>query len=72
MSANAVLMNLAEAIILQSVEDLWDEGYKSDSLRFFKGEGFGICAAMAGMKRYDRLKLLQMVRISARNRAGLG
>ncbi len=69
MSADAALMNLAEAIILQSVEDLWDEGYKSDSMRFFKGEGFGICAGMAGMKRYDRLKLLRLIRISAPNPA---
>ncbi len=56
------LTALAEAIILQSLEDLWSKTQKNKSLEFFTGEGFHICAEMAGMKIMDRIRLLGMLR----------
>ena len=53
--------HLAEAIILQSIEDLWDEGQKEDCLRFFRGNGFAICAEMAGLNVSARGRLLGLV-----------
>jgi hypothetical protein len=52
---------LAEAIILQSVEDLWDERYREDCINFLSGEEFSICAGMGGMNVSDQIKLLNMV-----------
>jgi len=52
---------LAEAIILQSIEDLWDEKQKEDSIRFFDEEGFSICAEIAGMGLFEQLRLYNMV-----------
>jgi len=59
------IKNLAEAIILQSVEDLWDAKQKSECLTFFYGESFGICAEMAGMNTDEQALMLQMVSASA-------
>jgi len=59
------IRNLAEAIILQSVEDLWDAKQKDDCLTFFYGESFGICAEMAGMNTYEQSRMLQLVSASA-------
>ncbi len=59
------IRNLAEAIILQSVEDLWDAKQKDDCLTFFYGESFGICAEMAGMNTYEQARMLQLVSASA-------
>jgi hypothetical protein len=56
------LAALAEAIILQSLEDLWSKTQKNKSLAFFTGEGFQICAEMAGMKVMDRIKLFGLLR----------
>ena len=53
---------LAEAIILQSLEDLWSKTQKNKSLAFFTGEGFHICAEMAGMKVMDRIRLFGLLR----------
>jgi hypothetical protein len=55
------MKHLAEAMILQSMEDFWNASYRDESIEFFKGEGFNTCARMAGMCREDRTKLLQMV-----------
>jgi hypothetical protein len=52
---------LAEAIILQSVEDLWDERYREDCINFFSGEEVSIYAGMGGMNVPDQIKLLNMV-----------
>jgi hypothetical protein len=62
MSIRSSLRNLTEAIILQSVEDLWDEGHKSECLTFFEREGFDICAGIAGIESSDRLRLIDMIR----------
>jgi len=56
------LAALAEAIILQSLEDLWSKTQKHKSLAFLTGEGFHICAEMAGMKVMDRIRLFGLLR----------
>jgi len=56
------LKNLSEAIIVQSVEDLWSPTHKKDSTDFFMGEGFRLASEMAGMSAVDRLRLLLMLR----------
>ncbi len=52
---------LAEAIILQSIEDLFDDRYKEDCKIFFFGEGFRTCAEIAKMKTIEQMKLLNLV-----------
>jgi hypothetical protein len=44
------------------MEDLSDSNNRAESLEFFSGEGFRICAQMAGMKAKDQVKVLEMVR----------
>lgn len=56
------IRGLAEGIILQSLDDLWDEGEKLRSIYFFKGDGFNKCAQMAGMKLPEQIKLLNIVK----------
>jgi hypothetical protein len=56
------LRALAEAIILQSIEDLWSKTKRKESIAFFTGYGFSLCADMAGMKVVDRLRLFRMLR----------
>jgi hypothetical protein len=53
---------LAEAVILQSLEDLWSKTNRKKSVEFFKGDGFSLCADMAGMKVVDRLRLFRLLR----------
>ncbi len=53
--------SLVEAIILQSIEDLWDERQKRDCLSFFNGDGFNICAGAAGINSSDQVKLLNLI-----------
>lgn len=52
---------LAEAIILQSIEDLWMPTHRQESLAFFKGEAFNICAEIAGMSVLKKGKLLRLL-----------
>jgi hypothetical protein len=56
------LKSLAEAVILQSIEDLWSKTHQNESVEFFTGEGFRHCADMAGMGVVDRLRLIRMLR----------
>ena len=56
------LKNLAEGIILQSIEDLWDNEHREESLVFFRGEDFRTCAELAGMSLIDQVELLNMVK----------
>ena len=51
---------MAEAIILQSIEDLWDEAHRNESLEFFRGGGFDFYAGIAGLGPAEKLKLLGM------------
>lgn len=55
------LISLAEAIILQAIDDLWSPAYRKGSIEFFRGGGFGICSEIAGMKHVRQLKLLKML-----------
>ena len=56
------LQGLAEGIILQSMDDLWDEKKFTDSVNFFRGEDFRTCADIAKMGIIDQIKLLNMIR----------
>ncbi len=56
------LSSLAEAIILQSIEDLWLEKEKSDCMNFFTGEGFHIYAKLSCMDFPDQVKVLTLVK----------
>src|SRR5512143_3025437 len=47
--ANGHARRLAEAIILQSIEDLWNPVCKKGSLMFFQGDGFALCSEIAGI-----------------------
>lgn len=53
---------LAEAIILQSIEDLYDVRHRAGSVDFFSGESFHTCARMAGLGTGEKLKVLNLVR----------
>jgi hypothetical protein len=53
---------LAEAIILQAVEDLWSPVYRRESIEFFTGEGFAICSRIVGMGLYEKLRLVQLIK----------
>ena len=56
------LRSLAEAILLQALEDLWDGARRKETIAFFCGEGFRHCADIASMNNYERLKLIRIVR----------
>ena len=56
------LKNLAEAMILQSMEDLWSRSYQKESIEFFRGEGFRRCADLAGLRVVDRIRIIRMLR----------
>jgi hypothetical protein len=52
---------LADAVLLQSIEDLWIDEERSNSIDFFIGEGFRICSEIGGMSSDDKVKILNMV-----------
>lgn len=52
---------LAESIILQCIEDLWDRASMKQSTKFFSQRGFSICATIAEMDICDQIKLLDLV-----------
>jgi hypothetical protein len=56
------LKGLAEAIILQSMEDAADRERCEDAVAFFKGLDFIICAEIAGLDTVDQIRLLTMAR----------
>lgn len=53
---------LAEAVILQSMEDLWDARHREASLSFFSSQDFRVCATIAGMATDDKIRLLNFVK----------
>jgi hypothetical protein len=55
--------HLAEAIILQSIEDLWNENHRENSVKFFSGENFRTCARIAGMDISEQIKILNMLEV---------
>jgi len=54
--------NLAEGIILQSIEDLWSREHSAGSIDFFKGGAFETCAKIAGISLMEQVKILKMVK----------
>ncbi|MEW6584069.1 MAG: hypothetical protein AB1442_00485 [Nitrospirota bacterium] len=55
------LRSLAEAVILQSMADLWNRDYHHASKKFFRGEGFTLWAALAGIGPLSRIRLLNLI-----------
>lgn len=53
---------LAEAVILQAMEDLWSNFYGEESVEFFQGPGFSWYADIAGMSPYEKSSLLSLMR----------
>ncbi len=56
------MKGLAEGIIMQSIEDLWNENLRDECIAFFKGTEFRICAEIAGMRIDDQVKVLNLVK----------
>jgi hypothetical protein len=52
---------LAEAVILQSIEYLWNPRCKRESLLFFEGDGFELCSEIAGISYIKQLAILRML-----------
>ena len=55
------ITNLAEAIILQSLEDIWTPEYKKETMEFFNGTGFKICSEIAGLDIVKQFKVLHFI-----------
>ncbi len=66
--SKAKTRKLAEAVILQAIDDLWEPTLREESLSFFEGEGFEICSSLAGMSYAKKIMLLKMVAESAPKR----
>lgn len=60
------LRSLAEAIILQSMEDSLSTSHKEQGIEFFKGEGFGICAKLAGLGPQEQMKIMNMLALDGK------
>ena len=57
------LRKLAEAIVLQSIEDLWNNNRneRRGSFAFFLGNGFHICSELAGITVVGQRTLLSLI-----------
>jgi hypothetical protein len=53
---------IAEAIILQAIEDLWSSVHRKESIEFFTGEGFAICSRIVGMGLFAKLRLIRLIK----------
>ena len=60
-AANSHARSLAEAIILQSIEDLWDPMCKRGSLLFLEGNGFVLCSEIAGISSVKQISMFRML-----------
>ena len=60
-AANGHARSFAEAIILQSIEDLWNPLCRRGSLRFFKSDGFALCSEIAGISYIKQLAVFRML-----------
>ncbi len=56
------LRELAEGILLQSIEDLSDQQLRGESIAFFRSDEFSICAELAAIDVAGQVKLLNMVK----------
>jgi hypothetical protein len=61
------MKHLAEAVILQSIEDLWSEDHREGCIKFFSGEDFRSCAQLAGMDISDQIKILGLLKDSLKS-----
>ena len=61
--------SLAEAVILQSIEDLWNPAHKRGSLNFFKGNGFAFCTELAGISYIKQLAMFRMLANAGRKKS---
>ena len=52
--------SLMEGIILQCIADLWIGEEIDACIQFFRGEGFAVCAKIAGMNLHDQVKVLNL------------
>lgn len=52
------LKSLAEAVILQSLEDFWSLTHRKQSIDFFKGEGFKVCSTIAEIDAIKQIEIL--------------
>ncbi len=52
------IANLAEAVILQALGDLFDGSFRRESVRFLTGEGFRIAADIAKVSPNERAEIL--------------
>ena len=52
---------LAESIILQAIDDIYDDKERTASIEFFTGKGFYHAARMAGMGYRHMLGILELV-----------
>ena len=55
------IKSLAEAVILQSIEDLFDSLQREKSIDFFKGENFTLCAETAGLSTLKQMRIIMML-----------
>ena len=53
------IRHLAEAVIIQSLEDLWDPQHREESKIFFEGDGFRIYGEIAELDTIKKYKLLR-------------
>ncbi len=53
---------LTGAVILQAMEDLWNQCHRKESIEFFSGESFMWWTKTSGMSPAERLRLLRMIR----------
>jgi hypothetical protein len=56
------LKSLAKAVIMQSAKDIMDKHLQEKAISFFCGEGFIICAHLAGMDNTDQRAILNLLR----------
>ena len=66
-AANSYARRLAEAIILQSIEDLWNPVCRKGSRIFFEGDGFVLCSEIAGINYIKQLTMLRMLADAGKN-----
>jgi len=52
---------LAEGIILQAIDDLFDDNQREDCIAFFQSKDFAILAEMAGLDRASQVGLSDLV-----------
>jgi hypothetical protein len=53
---------LAEGIILQAVDDIFDDNQREDCIAFFRSKDFATLAEMAGLDRASQARLFDLVR----------